>query len=104
MKDPRLPKSRELARTLKHISHPFRLLIVCMLSGGELAAGEISARLGTTKGNISQHLGRLAAGGVLARRREGNSVIYRVADRRLVKLLDAMDRLYCPELSLTEKK
>ncbi len=89
-------QAEKLARTLKHISHPLRLLMICMLSEGEKCAGDIVARLGTTKGNISQHLRVLSDNGVIAYRREANRVIYRIADGKLVKLLDAMRNLYCP--------
>ncbi|MDP2864941.1 MAG: metalloregulator ArsR/SmtB family transcription factor [Elusimicrobiota bacterium] len=96
MKDTYIVKARGLAKTLRHISHPLRLLIICLLAKREMFVGELLARLGTTKGNISQHLRILADNGLIAGRRSGNKIIYRIEDEKLVKLLDAMKNLYCP--------
>jgi len=100
MKNTSTVDAEKLAKTLRHIAHPLRLLIICMLAKNELFVGEIIDRLGTTKGNISQHLRILADNGLIARRRDGNRIIYRIEDGKLVKLLDAMKKLYCPKLDL----
>ncbi len=100
MKDTSIAKAGELAKILQCIAHPLRLLIICMLAKKELFVGEIIDRLGTTKGNISQHLRILADNGLIARRRDGNRIIYRIEDEKLVKLLDAMKKLYCPKFNL----
>ena len=97
MKDNSMTKAGELARTLKHISHPLRLLVICLLSNREMFVGELLEKLGTTKGNISQHLRILADNGLIAHRRDGNKIIYRIQDKKLVRLLDAMKKLYCPD-------
>lgn len=100
MKDNVIVKAGELAKILQCIAHPLRLLIICMLAKRELFVGEIIASLGTTKGNISQHLRILADNGLIARRRDGNKIIYRIGDEKLVKLLDAMKKLYCPKFDI----
>lgn len=100
MNDTSAVNAEKLAKTLRHIAHPLRLLIICMLAKKELFVGEIIDRLGTTKGNISQHLRILADNGLIARRRDGNRIIYRIEDEKLVKLLDAMKKLYCPKFNL----
>ncbi|MDA8243642.1 MAG: metalloregulator ArsR/SmtB family transcription factor [Elusimicrobia bacterium] len=96
MKPPRHAEAGRLARTLRHIAHPLRLLIVCMLSSGEKCAGDISGPLGTTRGNVSQHLRILTDNGVLSRRKEGNKVFYGVRDGKMSELVAMMRRLYCP--------
>lgn len=96
MKDSTAINAQKLARTLRHIAHPLRLLIICMLARREMFVGEILDSLGTTKGNISQHLRILADNGLITSRRDGNKIIYSIKDAKLVKLLDAMKRLYCP--------
>ena len=87
------------ASICKALAHPKRLEILGTLEGGELAAGEIVARVGTTKGNISQHLAVMRQAGILATRREGMNVYYRVRNPKIVQacglmrevLLDALD-------------
>lgn len=100
MKETQIIKAGALAKTLHHMAHPLRLLIICLLARREMFVGEIVDRLGTTKGNISQHLRLLADNGLIARRRNGNKIIYRIEDKKLVKLLDAMKKLYCPDFKV----
>ena len=84
---------------LGSLSHPTRLLIVCLLLERERFAGELLDELGSTKGNISQHLRILQAQGHLASRKEANRVYYRIADARLGQLVATLQRLYCPGLT-----
>jgi len=84
---------------LASLSHPTRLLIVCLLLERERFVGELLDELGSTKGNISQHLRVLEQGGHLASRKEANKVYYRIADERLRKLVGALQKLYCPGLA-----
>lgn len=100
MKETQIIKAGALAKTLHHMAHPLRLLIICLLARREMFVGEIVDRLGTTKGNISQHLRILADNGLVARSRDGNKIIYRIEDKKLVKLLDAMKKLYCPDFKV----
>jgi len=100
IKEPIVVKAGELAKILQCIAHPLRLLIICMLAKRQLFVGEILDSLGTTKGNISQHLRILADNGLVARRRNGNQIIYRIEDEKLVKLLSAMKKLYCPKFNI----
>lgn len=82
------------------LSHPTRLLIVCLLLDGERNAGELQALAGSTKGNISQHLGLLQAKGLIAGRRDANRIIYQIADQRLRKLVKTIQDLWCPGLAV----
>ncbi|PJA16620.1 MAG: transcriptional regulator [Elusimicrobia bacterium CG_4_10_14_0_2_um_filter_56_8] len=100
MKNKASANAEKLAKTLRHIAHPLRLLIICLLARQEMLAGELTAQLGTTKGNISQHLRILADNGLVASRRDGNKIIYRIKDGKLVKLLDTMKKLYCPNFNV----
>ena len=79
----------EAAHRFALLGDPTRLRILSVLHGaGELAVGELALRSGVTRENASQHLARLAAAGVVARRREGTSVHYRVSDGTLGQVCD----------------
>lgn len=69
-----------LAERLKALADPLRLRLMRQLSAGELSVGELVDAIGTTQPNISRHLARLEQGGWIARRRDGNRVLIRVAD------------------------
>ena len=55
-----------------------RLRILQVLQNGEAAVGELTRRCDMKQANVSKQLGILASAGVIARRQEGNHVIYRV--------------------------
>lgn len=79
----------EVAQLFGLLSDPTRLSLLSRLhDDGELSVGEVAARSGVAMANVSQHLNRLAAAGVVARRRNGKQVLYRIADPRLETLCD----------------
>lgn len=71
----------EVARRFALLSDPTRLKIVSVLhERGEATVGDIAAAAATSPANTSQHLQRLAAGGIVGRRRNGQAVCYRIID------------------------
>lgn len=83
------------ANTLKAISHPLRLKILCNLNKDELTVHEILQQTGTTQSNISQHLNHLKDKGILESRREANRVYYRIGDKQLLQIMQMMNEVYC---------
>ncbi|HEX9100281.1 MAG TPA: metalloregulator ArsR/SmtB family transcription factor [Candidatus Dormibacteraeota bacterium] len=57
-------------------------------TAGEMPVGELADICGLTRTNLSQHLSRLAAAGLVGRRRDGTTVYYRVIDASLGQLCD----------------
>ena len=62
------------------LSSPLRLRILSALCQGELSVGQLLERIPTTQPSMSHHLSVLHRSGVLARRREGVQIIYRVGN------------------------
>jgi len=83
------------SRSIKAMSHPLRLKILCILGDSEFSVQDIVDIVGTSQSNISQHLGILKDKGVLATRKEANKVFYRVSDERTLKLLEMMRDVFC---------
>ncbi len=70
-----------IARRFRALSDPTRLRIVDLLrSREETSVGELSAALGTSQQNASKHLSALLTEGFVARRKQGTSSLYRIAD------------------------
>ena len=69
---------------------PLRLKIIAALCVQEKNVGQLLADIDTTQPNMSQHLGVLYRAGILARRREGTQVYYRVANAKAVSLCRAV--------------
>jgi DNA-binding transcriptional ArsR family regulator len=71
----------DASRRFALLGDPTRLKIVSVLHDrGEAAVGEIALAAGTSAANASQHLQRLAVGGIVGRRRSGQAVCYRIVD------------------------
>lgn len=83
------------SRSLKAMSHPLRLKILCTLADREVSVQEIAEHVGTSQSNISQHLAILRDKGILASRKDANRVFYRVGDARTLRLIDMMREVFC---------
>jgi ArsR family transcriptional regulator len=83
------------SRSLKAMSHPLRLKILCTLGEDEVSVHDIVAQVGSSQSNISQHLAILRDKGILETRKEANRVFYRVADARTLQLIGMMRQVFC---------
>ena len=82
---------------LKLLANQDRLMLLCQLSNGEMCVSELEAQLEIRQPTLSQQLGVLRNEGVVATRREGKNIYYRVADPALLQILALLYRLYCPK-------
>ena len=83
------------SRSLKAMSHPLRLKILCTLGDQEISVQDIVERVGTSQSNISQHLAILRDKGILASRKDANRVYYRVGAGRTLQLISMMREVFC---------
>jgi DNA-binding transcriptional ArsR family regulator len=83
------------SRSLKAMSHPLRLKILCTLGDKEISVQDIVELVGTSQSNISQHLAILRDKGILASRKDANRVYYRVGDARTLRLIHMMREVFC---------
>jgi len=72
------------------LSTPIRLKIIAAVCNGEKNVSELLGEIDTTQPNISQHLSTLYRCGVLAKRREGTQVYYRIQSDRVATLCRAV--------------
>ena len=75
-------RSAAVARAL---GDPKRLCVLESLAAGEASVGDLASRVSCQVPNMSQHLAVLRAAGLVAARREGNTVYYRLADPRVIE-------------------
>ena len=90
-------KAAEAAQMLKLLANEHRLLILCRLSSeGEMSVGEIARAIGLGQSALSQHLAKMREEGLLATRREAQTVYYRIANADAARLLSLLKNIYCP--------
>ncbi len=71
----------DLVQTFKALAHPARLRVLAMLRPGELCGCQIAAVLDLSPSTVSAHLAELRRGGLIAERKEGRWVHYRLSDQ-----------------------
>lgn len=89
------PRADDAAELLGAMANPKRLLILCHLLGQELSVGELSELVGLAQSPLSQHLSKLRALKLVAARRDGQSVRYRLASEEVAKVLTTLHGIYC---------
>jgi ArsR family transcriptional regulator len=85
------------------LSTPVRLKIISAVCDQEKNVTELLAIVDTTQPNMSQHLATLYRCGVLAKRREGNQIYYRLQSERVAVLCRAVCTQIAIELDSTNK-
>jgi ArsR family transcriptional regulator len=85
-----------VSQTLKSLSHPVRLKVLCQISEGEKSVNELTTFCGISQSAMSQFLGRMKSERVLSSRREGTRIFYRLQDSKLKRFLKAIKEIYCP--------
>lgn len=77
----------EASRSLKAISHPLRLKILCVLDEGEMSVQDILSVVGTTQSNVSQHLCLMKDKGIVGSRKVANRVYYSLDNDTVKKII-----------------
>jgi DNA-binding transcriptional ArsR family regulator len=78
------------------LSTPVRLRILSVLCDGEQTVNQLVERIGCSQPNLSQHLNVLYRSGIVAKRKEGTAVIYRVQSERAM----AICRSVCTQVAI----
>lgn len=84
-----------VAKLLKTMAHPIRLKILCLLKDKEMTVSDLREQVKTSNANVSQHLTILRNLNVLTFRKESNFIFNRIADGRVLELIQALQKLYC---------
>lgn len=89
-------KAGQIAGILRALGNDARLLLLCRLvQHGEVTAGSLIGTAGLSQSALSQHLARMREEGIVAYRREGQTLWYRIADPRIEELIGTLYNLYC---------
>jgi ArsR family transcriptional regulator, virulence genes transcriptional regulator len=87
------------AATCSILAHPTRLAMIEALRDGERTVTDLVNAVGTSAGNLSQHLGAMRDAGVVDVRREGRFAFYRISDPRILTAFRLMREVLLGRLS-----
>lgn len=79
-----------IARRFRVIGEPMRIKLLDRLRSGESTVLALTAAVGASQQNVSKHLGVLHDAGIVARRKEGTQVYYRVVDSGVFELCETV--------------
>lgn len=88
-------RSEDVAEYLKVLANANRLLILCELNNGERSVGALECAVPLTQSALSQHLAKLREAGVVATRRDAQTIYYSLADPRAVRMMSTLYDLFC---------
>ena len=82
---------------LRTLGNAHRLQVLCLLAEyGEMSVGQIHERTTLSQSALSQHLAKMRDEGVVAYRRNAQTLYYRVSDDTVLCLLAALKSIFCP--------
>jgi DNA-binding transcriptional ArsR family regulator len=85
------------AALLRAVGNEHRLLVLCLLiEWGELPVGALLERLPLSQSALSQHLARMRDEGLVAYRRESQTLYYRIANPDVERLIATLKQIFCP--------
>lgn len=88
-------RADEAARLLSALGQTKRLMVLCRLVDREMSVGALAESVGLGQSALSQHLARLRDLGIVATRREAQTIYYRLASDNARKLIELLYAIYC---------
>lgn len=85
----------EAIQLLKALSNRSRLMVLCILSEGELSVGELLEKVPLSQSALSQHLAVLRRDELVATRREAQTVFYSLQDENAARVVSLLHEMYC---------
>ena len=86
----------EAANMMKALGNESRLMILCTLAEGERSVGELNEIIPLSQSALSQQLARLRGQGLVATRRESQTIFYALADGPADRVIHLLQDIYCP--------
>ena len=83
---------------LKALASPNRLMLLCQLINGERSVGDLASSLDLRPSTVSQHLALLRKDGLVATRRDGQTIYYSIASESAGAVMETLYRIYCEPL------
>lgn len=85
----------EAVTLLKGLANESRLMIMCVLTEGELSVGQLNKRIKLSQSALSQHLAVLREQGLVSTRRESQTIYYRLANSPAMNVIGLLHEVYC---------
>ena len=91
------------AELCRAMGNPLRMEIVHLLRSGPLNVNDIASAVDQHQATVSRNLTVLRNAGILVTRRDGNNVLYQVANPKLVDVCDLMREVLTEQIDERSK-
>ena len=89
--------AKQTANLLKVLANENRLMILCTLMNEEMSVSQLNDYIPLSQSALSQHLAVLRREEVVETRRASQTIYYLVKNPEVIRLLDVLHELFCPE-------
>jgi len=89
--------AEEACQMIKSIGSPFRLMILCALTQGEMTVGQLQEAIDARQSLTSQHLSRLRSDGLVKARRADQRIFYSLANPVASEIVAVLYKHFCPQ-------
>ena len=87
--------ARQASELMKSLSNENRLMILCQLGDGEKSVGQLADVLGLRQAAVSQQLSLLRKDGLVAPRREAQTIYYDLHGTAARRVIELLYEIYC---------
>ena len=87
--------AKDIAKTLKLLAHPKRLLLLCRLLSWPKYVGELEKECTISQSQLSQFLAKMKNEWILMSEKNGQFVSYSIADPRIAELMKQVQKTLC---------
>lgn len=85
----------QATKQLKALANINRLMILCILSEGELSVTQLNERVDLSQSALSQHLAKLRSDQLVTTRRESQTIYYSISSGIAEKIIQVLHSHYC---------
>ena len=90
--------AQDVSELLKLMAHKDRMVVLCLLSAGEMGVSELREHTQLSQSAFSQHLAVLRKNELVKVRKASQQVFYSLADGRVSIVLKGLQEAFCPDL------
>jgi DNA-binding transcriptional ArsR family regulator len=89
-------RAAHASQLLKALANQNRLMLLCeLLEAGEMNVSALSDAIGLSQSALSQHLARMREEGLVATRRDGQTIYYRVGNPNVARVIGTLRDIFC---------
>lgn len=88
--------AEEAASFLKVMANSKRMIILCMLSAGEISVNAMNENLNISQSALSQHLAALRKADLVDTRRDSQTIYYRLKGDKTIRTILLLQEMFCP--------